>query len=176
MPCLAKKFPMLAQHFKKILITRLELGEGTDLLTPSFVPKEEAPSMDEKKDCLTGRFVQWKENVQSVSFSWSVALIFYDTYVFWGSFVVRFVYFTPFLKGWFGQRKETVGLGGYRLPSRPRDWTSLCYLRFLRILHPWCSFCEPSKIHKLFVCWCHVDNEVGTQNRPRSAAQQHSWA
>ena len=73
---------MLAQHFKKILITRLELGEGTDLLTPSFVPKEEAPSMDEKKDCLTGRFVQWKENVQSVSFSWSVALIFYDTYIF----------------------------------------------------------------------------------------------
>jgi hypothetical protein len=81
----------------------LKFREGTNFLTPSLVSGEEAPSVDEEKDWLIRRFIQWKENVQTGSFSWPVVLIFYNTYVFRGSSVVRFVYFSSFLEEGFYQ-------------------------------------------------------------------------
>jgi hypothetical protein len=65
--------------------------------------------MDKEEDWFVGRLVEWKEHVETVSFSCPVALIFYDTYVFRGSFVVRFVYFSPFLEERFWSVERKAG-------------------------------------------------------------------
>jgi hypothetical protein len=67
------------------------------------MPREEAPSIDEEENRLIGRLVEWEKNVETVSFSWFIALVFYKTYVLRGSFVERLITFHHSIRSDFGQ-------------------------------------------------------------------------